>query len=81
MALNTAGIVVTDIAFDHPDELQLTGKTPAIVTLPLEYAPEALHRTVVDAVCHTGHTLRHPCFLELMVKGSASVLEASVAME
>lgn len=81
MALHAAGIVVTDIAFDHPDKLLLTGKTSAIVTLPLQNAPEPLHWPVVNAVCYTGHALRHPCLLELAVKGSAGVLEPSVTME
>ncbi len=81
MALDTAVVVVTDIAFDHLDKFLLAGKTPAIVTFPLQNAPEALHWPVVNTVGHAGHTLRHPCFLEFMVKDSAGVLEPSVAME
>ena len=81
VSLYPTGVVVTDVALDHLDQVLLAGKTPAIIALPLQDTPEALHRTVVNAVRQTGHTLRHPRLLELMVKGSAGVLEAPVAVE
>lgn len=81
MALHAAGVVVADIAYNHLDKLLLTGKTPAIVALPFQDAPEPLHRPVVNTVCHTGHTLRHPYLLEFAVKGSAGILEPPVTME
>lgn len=81
VALYSASIVVTNVAFNHSDKFLLAGKTSAIVTLPLQDAPEPFHGAVVNAVCHTGHTLRHPCLLELAVKDSAGVLESPVTME
>ncbi len=50
--LDTAGVVVVDIAVDHLDEGQLVSKAPALVALPLQDAPEALHWAVVNAVCY-----------------------------
>jgi len=35
VSLNPAGIVVTDIALNHLDELLLACKTPAIIAFPL----------------------------------------------
>ena len=81
IALHAACVVVADVAFNHLDQLLLAGKTPAIVAFPFQDAPEALHWAVVNAVGHTGHTLCHPGLLELVVKGSAGVLEPSVAVE
>lgn len=81
MALNAAGVVVTDITFNHSDKFLLAGKTLAIIAFPLQNAPKSFHWPVVNAVRHTGHALRHPCLLELAVKGSAGVLESPVAME
>lgn len=81
MALYTPGIVVTDVAFNHPNQFLLTGKASAIIALPFQDSPEALHRAVVDAVSHTGHTLCHPGLLEFMVKCPAGILKPSVTME
>lgn len=81
MTLHTAGVVIVNIAFNHLDKFLLIGKTSAIVTFSLQDAPKSLHGPVVNAVCHTGHALRHPCLLEFAVKGSASVLEPPVTME
>ena len=80
-SLEPPGIVIADIALDHPDQIPLAGKTPAIVAFPLQNAPEALHGTVVDAFADAGHTLGHPGLLELVVEGSAGVLEPSIAMK
>ena len=35
VSLDSAGIVVTDIALKHLDELLFAGKTPAIIAFPL----------------------------------------------
>lgn len=81
LSLHPAGIVIANIALDHLDQIPLAGKTPAIVAFPLQNAPEALHGAVVDAFADAGHTLGHPGLLELVVKGSARVLEPSVAVK
>ena len=35
------------------------GELSAVIAFPLQNAPEALHRAVINAVRHAGHTLRH----------------------
>ena len=81
IALYAARVVVVDVALDHADQLLLARKTPAVVAFALQDAPEALHRTVVDAVRHAGHALRHARLLELVVERAVRVLKASVAVE
>ena len=70
-----------DIVLNRLNKLPLTGETPAVIAFPLQNAPETLHRTVVNTMRHTGHTLRHACLYELIVEGAVGVLESSVAME
>lgn len=74
-------IVIVNIALDHLDQVSLAGKPPAIIAFPFQNAPEALHRAVVDTLANAGHTLGHPGLLELVVEGSAGVLEPSVAVK
>ena len=81
IALDTSRVVIANILLDHLDELVLAGETPAIIAFPLQNAPEALHRTVVNTMRHTGHTLRHACLYELVVESAVGVLEPSVAMK
>ena len=59
----------------------LAGETPAIIAFPFQDAPEALHRAVIDAMRHTGHTLRHSRLHELVVESAVGVLASSVTME
>lgn len=66
---------------DHPDELLLAGKTPAVIAFPFQDTPEAFHRAVINTVRHTGHTLRHSGLYELLVECSACVLVTSVTVE
>ena len=70
-----------DIGLDHLDELVLAGKPSAVIAFPLQNAPEALHRAVINAVCYAGHTLRHTCLYELVVEGTVGILKPSVAVE
>ena len=63
------------------DKLLLVREPPTIVALSLQYAPEAFHWPIVDAVSYSGHALLHACFFQLAVKGSVRVLEASVAVK
>ena len=67
-ALETAEIVVGNIFPDHPAQQLPAGEFPAIVPLPLEDAPEALHRPVVNTLAHPGHALRHPGCGQLVVE-------------
>ena len=47
-----------DIGLNHPDKLTFAGKPPAVIAFPLQNAPEALHRAVINAMRHAGHILR-----------------------
>ena len=53
----------------------------AVIAFPLQNAPEALHRAVVNAMRHAGHTLRHARLHKLVVEGTVGVLKTSVAVE
>ena len=81
IALHPPGVVVMDIVLDRLNKLPLTGELSAVIAFPLQNAPEALHRAVVNAMRHTGHTLRHACLYELVVESAVGVLEPSVAVE
>ena len=81
IALHPPGVVVMDIVLDRLNKLPLTGEPSAVIAFPLQNAPEALHRAVVNAMRHTGHTLRHSRLHELVVESAVGVLEPSVAME
>lgn len=81
IALHPSGIVITDIVFNHLDEVPLTGEPSAVVALPLQNPPEAFHRAVINAVGNTGHTLRHSRLHKLLVKCPVCVLETSVAVK
>ena len=81
IALDTSCVVITDVALNHLNEFPLTGELSAVIAFPLQNAPEALHRAVIDAMRHTGHTLRHSRLHELVVEGTVGVLEPSVAVE
>ena len=70
-----------DIGLNHLHKLPLAGKPSAVIAFPLQDAPEALHRAVIDAMRHAGHALRHACLHELVVESAVGVLESSVTME
>ena len=80
-ALETPGVVVEDVILNHFYNLFSAGKAPAIVALPLEDAPKALHRAVVNALANPGHTLSHPGCDQLVVEHLGGILEAPVAVE
>ena len=48
--LEAGEIVVSDILPNHLAQLLPAGEVPAIITFPLEDAPEALHGSVVNAL-------------------------------
>ena len=81
VALHTAVVVVANIIFNHIDQFFSAGKAFAVIAFPFQEAPKALHRPIVNALGHTGHTLRHTGFLQLVVEDSVGILKSSVAME
>ena len=81
ITLHPSGVVIMDIGLNHLHKLPLAGKPSAVIAFPLQDAPEALHRAVIDAMRHAGHALRHACLHELVVESAVGVLESSVTME
>ena len=70
IALHPPGVVVANILLDHLDKLVLAGEPSAVIAFPFQDAPEALHRTVINTMRHTGHTLRHSRLHELVVESA-----------
>ena len=81
IALHPSGIVITDIVFNHLDEVPLAGEPSAVIALPLQNPPEALHRAIINAVGNTRHTLRHSCLYKFVVEGTVGILKFSVAVK
>ena len=81
VTLDSSGVVITDVALNHLHEFLFAGEALAVIAFPLQDAPESLHRPIVNAVGHTGHTLRHSGLLKFMVECPAGVLKAPVTME
>lgn len=73
--------VIANILLDHLNKLVLAGEPSAVIAFPFQDAPEALHRAVVNAMRHAGHTLRHARLHKLVVEGTVGVLKPSVAVE
>lgn len=53
----------------------------SIVHLTFQHSPEAFHWAIINAVCHSGHTLLHMEFLEPRVELPACILESPIAVE
>lgn len=76
--LNTSCVVIANILLEHLNKVVLAGEPSAIIAFPFQNTPEALHRTVLNAMRHTGHILRHLRLHGLVVKCAVGVLESSV---
>ena len=81
ITLDTSRVVIANILLDHLHKLVLAGEPSVVIAFPFQDAPEALHRAVINAMRHAGHTLRHARLHKLVVKGAVGVLEPSVAVE
>ena len=81
IALDPAGVVVTNVTFNHSDQFLFAGKAPAVVAFPLQDTSKALHRAIVNTMSHAGHALCHAGLLQLVVKSPVGILEASVTVE
>ena len=81
IALDTSCVVIANILLDHLNKHVLAGEPSAVIAFPFQDAPEALHRAVINAMRHAGHTLRHPRLHKLVVEGTVGVLKPSVAVE
>ena len=80
-ALKPFGVVVRDVFHDHIDQSFPVCKAFSVISLPLQDAPESLHRSIVDASASTGHALRHPCLFKFGVELTVRVLVPPVTME
>lgn len=80
-ALEAVEVVIGDVLLDHLDQLLPAGEPPAIVALPLEDAPEALHGAVVNALSHPGHTLCNASCSQLVMEDLSGIGAAPVAVE
>ena len=79
--LHPSGVVIMDIGLNHLDKFTFAGKPSAVIAFPLQDAPEALHRTIVNALANAGHTLGHACSFQLCVEDPICILEPSVAVK
>ena len=79
ITLDTSRVVIANILPDHLHKIPLAGEPPAVIALSFQNAPEALHRAVINAMRHAGHTLRHPSLHKLVVESAAGILKTSVA--
>jgi len=73
-------VVVIDIFFDHGYKLFAAVEALAIVTFSLQDPPESFHRTVVDALGYSGHTLSHAGILQFGMECPVGVLESAVCV-
>ena len=81
ISLYTMVVVVAYVVLDHIDQLLLAGETLAVIAFALQDAPKAFHRSVVDALGYTGHTLRHTGVLQFLMERAVRILKASVTVK
>lgn len=79
--LVTAVVVVINVIFNGGNQLFPAGECLSVIAFTFQDSPEALHRTIVNTAANTGHTLRHTGIQQLLVEGSAGVLESTIAVE
>ena len=48
IALYSLCVVIVDVLLNHIGQLKFTGEPPAVIALPLQDAPEALHRAIIN---------------------------------
>lgn len=81
IALDTSRVVIANILLDHLNKLVLADEPSAVIAFPFQDAPEALHRTIVNASANTRHALPHSLFFQHVLELLARVLEAPVTMK
>ena len=79
--LDPPGVIVANILLNGINQVLLGGKSPSIVLLSLQDAPEAFHGPVINAVSNPGHALFHVVFLYLRAELPARILESPVTMK
>ena len=71
-------IVVVYVVFNHCYELITAGEALAVIPFSLQDPPEAFHRTIVDTLGYSGHTLSHAGFFQFCMEYPIGVLESAV---
>ena len=79
-ALQTPGVVIHNVILNHLYQLLAVGKTPSVVALSLQDAPEPFHGAVVNAFGYARHALSHSSGCKFGVEGAVGVLESSVGV-
>ena len=68
-----------DIAEDFSTGLRVIGKN-IISTFAFQSRPEALHRSVIEAIALTTHTHKHASVAEPLLVGMAGILATAIGM-
>ena len=79
--LESTIVVEIDIVLYCPDQFISGRESAQIIHLRFQHPPEALHRTVVNASAHSGHTLSHLCGPEFIIENAVCVLESSATVK
>ena len=74
-------IIKIDVLRDRCTQLIIIVKMPKIVHLRFQYAPETLHRSIVQALARTGHTLVDADLLHFLSERPAGILNPSVTVD
>ena len=78
--LEPFGVVVLNEILNHSNQAGPDSKALPVIPFPLQDAPETLHRSVINALGDSGHTLGHAGFGQHMVECAISILESSVTV-
>lgn len=81
ITLHALGIVIVNIIPNLLNKLLLGSKPLTVISLTLQNAPEAIHRSIVNTVGYTRHTLYHTGIFQHLVKRSVSVLKTTVTVK
>ena len=81
ISLDSFIVIVANVVLYSIDQVFPGRKSYAVVLLALQDAPKALHWTVINAVCNSGHALLHVMFLQSCVELPACILESPVTMK
>ena len=73
--------IVADIILNHIYKAFAICELVSVVPFTFENSPETFHGSVVNAVGHPGHALRHAGFFQLRMEHSVGILKSSVTVK
>ena len=79
--LDSSGVIVADVVLNSRNQICPGSKTPTIVLLTLQDAPEAFHWPIVNAMSNSGHTLLHVVLLQPRAELHTRILKSPVTMK